>query len=172
MARVITPRDSGAPGRVVPVLSTFLFVLISVVPLQIPGLAAVTPSFALMAVAHWTIYRPDLLPQSAVFLLGLLLDLLNGTPYLGASALVLLIARTAVLIARRYFVNRDFAVLWLGFLALSCATFVFSWAFISVLGGHILGTRPFLFEAALTVACYPVGSYILARLQRALLRTA
>jgi rod shape-determining protein MreD len=172
MARVVVPRDSGAPGRVVPVLSTFLFVLVSVVPLQIPGLAAVTPSFALMAVAHWTIYRPDLLPQSAVFALGLLLDLLNGTPYLGASALILLIARTAVLIARRYFVNRDFAVLWLGFLALCCGTFVFSWAFISVLGGHLLGTRPFLFEAALTVACYPVGSYILARLQRALLRTA
>jgi rod shape-determining protein MreD len=172
MSRVIVPRDTGAPGRVVPVLSTLLFVLVSVVPLQLPGLAAVTPSFALMAVAHWTIYRPDLLPQSAVFVLGLLLDLLNGTPYIGVSALVLLIARTAVLIARRHFVNRDFTLLWLGFLALACGTFAFSWAFISILDGHILGTRPFLFEAALTVACYPVGSYILAWLHRVFLRAA
>jgi rod shape-determining protein MreD len=171
MARVIGPRDSGAPGRVVPVISTFLFVLVSVVPLQLPGLAAVTPSFSLMAVAHWTLYRPDLLPQSAVFALGLLLDLLNGTPYVGASALTLLVARTAVLIARRHFVNRDFTVMWLGFLALASGTFAFSWAFISVLNGAVLGTRPFLFEAALTVACYPVGSYLLARLHGAFLRS-
>jgi rod shape-determining protein MreD len=172
MSRVIVPRDSGSPGRVVPVLSTLLFVLVSVVPLQLPGLAAVTPSFALMAVAHWTIYRPDLLPQSAVFVLGLLLDFLNGTPYVGVSALVLLLARTAVLIARRYFVNRDFALMWLGFLALACGTFAFSWGFVSMLVGHILGTRPFLFEAALTVACFPAGSYLLARLHRAFLRAA
>jgi rod shape-determining protein MreD len=170
MARVIVPRDSGAPGRVVPFLSTFVFVLVSVVPVQLPGFAVVTPSFALMAVAHWTIYRPDLLPQWAVFALGLLLDLLNGTPYVGASALTLLVARTAVLTQRRHFVNRDFTVMWLGFLALASGTFAFVWALVSLLNGHILGTRPFLFEAALTVACYPVGSYVLARLHRAFLR--
>ncbi|HXQ51083.1 MAG TPA: rod shape-determining protein MreD [Stellaceae bacterium] len=170
MARVMVPRDSGAPGRVVPFLSTFVFVLVSVVPLQLPGFAAVTPSFALMAVAHWTIYRPDLLPQSAVFALGLLLDLLNGTPYVGTMALTLLVARTAVLTQRRHFVNRDFTVMWLGFLALASGTFALLWAIVSLLNGHILGTRPFLFEAALTVACYPVGSYLLARLHRAFLR--
>jgi rod shape-determining protein MreD len=171
VARVIAPRDTGAAGRVVPVLSTFLFVVVSVVPLNLPGFAIVTPSFALMAVYHWSIYRPDLLPQTAVFALGILLDLLNGTPYVGASALVLLIARTAVLMERRHFVNRDFTVLWGGFLALAAGTFAFSWALVSALDRHILGTRPFLFEAVLTIACYPVGSYLLARLHRAFLRT-
>jgi rod shape-determining protein MreD len=170
MARVIVPRDAGAPGRVVPFLSTVVFVLVSVVPLQLPGFAAVTPSFALMAVYHWTVYRPDLLPLSAIFALGLLLDLLNGTPFVGMSALTLLIARTAVLINRRHFINRDFSVLWLGFLALACGLFMFSWAFVSMLNGRVLGTRPFLFEAVLTVSCYPAGSYVLARLHRTFLR--
>ncbi len=170
MARVMAPRDSGAPGRIVPVLSTFVFVVVSVVPLQLPGFAAVSPSFALMAVYHWTVYRPDLLPQGAVFVLGLLLDLLTGTPYIGASALTLLIARTAVLMIRRHFVNRDFTVLWLGFLAVAAAIFIFSWALIGLLSGHILDVRPVLFETALTVAGYPVGSYVLARLHRAFLR--
>lgn len=170
MARVMTPRDNGFGGRLVPFLSTLVFVLVSVVPLQIPGFAAVTPSFALMAVFHWTIYRPDLLPISAVFALGVLLDLLNGSPYLGVSALMLLVARTAMLVTRRYFVNRSSAALWLGFLALASGTFAFGWAFVSALRGQILGTRPFIFEAVLTVACYPVGSYLLARLHRALVR--
>lgn len=169
MARVILPRDGGGTS-LVPFLSTLLFVLVSVVPLQLPGFAVVTPSFALMAVFHWTIYRPDLLPLSAVFVLGLLLDLVNGTPYLGTSALILLIARTAVLTQRRRFVNRDFSVLWLGFLVLAAGTFAFGWGFVSLLSGRILGTRPFIFEAVLTVACYPVGSYLLARLHRTFLR--
>jgi rod shape-determining protein MreD len=170
MARVMVPRDSGAPGRVVPVLSTFVFVVVSVVPLHLPGFAVVSPSFALMAVYHWTVYRPDLLPQGAVFVLGLLLDLLTGTPYLGASALTFLIARTAVLMMRRHFVNRDFTVLWLGFLGVAGAVFVFSWALVGILSGHILDARPVAFEAALTVAGYPVGSYVLVRLHRAFLR--
>jgi len=171
MARVMTPRDTGAPGRIVPFVSTFVFVLVSVVPLQLPGFAAVTPSFALMAVFHWTVYRPDLLPLSAIFALGVLLDLLNGTPFLGLSALTLLIARTVVLMNRRHFINRDFSVLWLVFLALASGAFMFNWALVSALDRRILGTRPFLFEAVLTVACYPVGSYVLARLHRAFLRS-
>ena len=170
MARVTMPRDNGFGGRLVPFLSTLIFVLVSVVPLQIPGFAAVTPSFALMAVFHWTIYRPDLLPISVVFGLGLLLDLLNGSPYLGVSALMLLVARTAVLVERRHVVNQPFTVLWLGFLALAAGTFAFGWAFVSALRGQVLGTRPFIFEAVLTVACYPVWSWLLARLHRALVR--
>jgi rod shape-determining protein MreD len=169
MARVIAPRDGGSLGRAIPALSTFLFVLVSVVPLQLPGLAAVTPSFALMAVAHWTTYRPDLLSQLSVFVLGVLLDLLSGTPYVGASALTLLFARTVVLVARKHFVGRDFSVLWLGFLALAGATFVFSWALVSLLSRRVIGSEPFLFEALLTAACFPVGSYVLARLHRAFL---
>ncbi len=173
MARALMPRDTSLGDRLVPFLSTLCFVLVSVVPVQIPGFAAVTPSFALMAVFHWTIYRPDLLPLTAVFVLGLLLDLLNGTPYLGVAALTLILARTAVLNGRRYFVNRDLrrAVARLpggrrGRLCLragrssACST------------ASVLGTSPFIFEAALTVACYPVGSYILVRLHRAFVRTS
>ena len=169
MARVIAPRDSGSPGRIVPVLSTFLFVLVSVVPLQLPGLATVTPSFALMAVAHWATYRPDLLSQLSVFVLGVLLDLLSGTPYVGASAITLLVARTVVLVARKHVVGRDFTILWLGFLGLAAGIFIFDWALVSILSGRLIGSEPFLFDALLTVACFPVGAWLLVRLQRAFL---
>jgi rod shape-determining protein MreD len=72
-----------------------------------------------------------------------------------------------VLTQRKHFVGRNFAVRWLGFLIVAAGTFTFSWAYVSLIGGRILGPRPFIFEAALTVACYPVGSYVLARLHRA-----
>jgi rod shape-determining protein MreD len=162
-------RDVGYPARLVPFLSTLIFALVSVVPINLPGFAVVTPAFALMAVFHWTVYRPDLMPLTAVFAIGLLLDILNGTPYVGVSALTLLMARTCVMTQRRFFVNRTFPVVWLGFLAVTVATFALVWALVSILRGTMLGFRPFLFQAVLTVSCYPVGSYLLARAHRAFL---
>jgi rod shape-determining protein MreD len=165
-------RDIGLPARLVPGLTTLLFALVSVVPLHVPGLAIVTPAFMLMAVYHWTIYRPDLLPLGAIFALGLLLDLLSGTPYVGISALTLLLARTALLANRRHFVNRTFPVLWGGFLALAAGAFAFEWALLSLLYKTLLSIRPVVFQAVLTVACFPVGSYLLARAHRAFLARA
>ena len=162
-------RDIGYPGRLVPFLTTVLFAFFSIVPLNLPGFAVVMPAFALMAVFHWTVYRPDLLPWSAVFVTGLLLDLLNGTPYVGLSALVLLIARAAVMGQRKYFVNRNFTIVWLGFLVLAVGVFVLSWALVCAVRGAFIDLRPFIFQAVLTIACYPAASYVLARLQRAFL---
>ena len=161
-------RDTGGSLRFVPFAITLVFAIISVVPLSLPGFAVVTPAFALMAVFHWTVYRPDWLPLTAVFVTGLFLDLLNGTPYVGLSALALLGARTAVLSQRQLFVNRTFPVLWLGFSAVAAGTFAFFWVAVSILHGATLGLRPFVFQAVLTIACYPVGSYILAWAHRAL----
>lgn len=164
--------DIGYPGRLIPFLTTVLFAFFTVVPLNLPGFAVVMPSFALMAVFHWTVYRPDLLPLSAVFVSGLLLDLLNGTPYVGISSLVFLIGRAAVMGQRKFFANRSFAVVWLGFLVLAVAVFLLLWAIVSALHGGFIDLRPFIFQAVLTVACYPAASYVLARAQRAFLARA
>lgn len=166
---VAIQRDIGYPGRLVPFLTTLLFAFFSVVPLNLPGFAVVMPAFALMAVFHWTVYRPDLLPLSAVFVAGLVLDLLDGTPYVGLSALVFLLARAAVMGQRKFFVNRTFTVVWLGFLVLATGVFVLSWALVSAAHGGLIDLRPFIFQAVLTVACYPAASYVLARIQRAFL---
>lgn len=165
-------RETNYPARFVPFLTTLLFAIISVVPLNLPGSSVVTPAFALMAVFHWTVYRPDLMPLSAVFVTGILVDLLNGTPYVGLSALALLGARTAVMNQRRFFANRTFSLVWLGFCAVAGGAFIFLWLSVSLLHGGILGLRPFIFQAVLTVTCYPVGSYFLARAHRAFLSRA
>jgi rod shape-determining protein MreD len=165
-------RDIGYPGRLVPFLTTVLFAFFSIVPLNLPGFAVVMPAFALMAIFHWSVYRPDLLPLSAVFVSGLLLDLMNGTPYVGISALIFLVGRSAVMSQRKLFVNRPFAIVWLGFLVLAVAVFVLLWALVSALHGGFIDLRPFAFQAVLTVACYPAASYVLARAQRAFLAQA
>src|SRR6202035_5910804 len=105
------PRVNNGAARMLPVATTLLAALFSLLPVQIPGYAALTPVFTLMAAYHWTIYRPDLLPPLALFAIGLTEDLLAGSP-IGINALTLLLARSAVLSYRRYFVNRTFPFVW------------------------------------------------------------
>ena len=166
-------RETGSfPSNLVPFLTTLLFVMLSVVPLPIPGFAVVAPAFALMAVYHWTIYRPELLPPTVVFVLGLVLDFMNAMPYVGISALSLLLTQQALLSVRRLFVNRLFPMLWAGFLLTAVAMIAFQWGLVSMLSGRVLGTQPFLFEAALAIPSFPIASYFLTRVQRTLLMRA
>src|SRR5258708_37922146 len=103
-------RDAGLPTRLVPFTTTLLFAIISEVPLHIPALPVVTPAFTLMAVYPWTIYRSDLLPPIALCAVGMLLDLLNGTQYIGTSSLTLLLVRSALRSHRRFLGNPPFPV--------------------------------------------------------------
>jgi rod shape-determining protein MreD len=159
--------NSGA-ARLFPLMTTILAALVTIVPLQIPGYAALTPAFLLMAAYHWTIYRPDLLPPFALFVVGTAEDLLTGGP-IGVSALLLLLVRVGVLQYRRYFVNRGFAFVWAGFTLLTWGALVAAWALHCLLAMTVLGFRATLFRIVLTVAIFPLASFLLGRGQRALI---
>jgi rod shape-determining protein MreD len=164
------PRVNGGTARLLPIATTILAALISILPLRIAGYAALTPAFTLMAAYHWTIYRPDLLPPLALFAIGLGEDLLAGAP-LGVSALLLLIVYVTVLSYRRYFVNRTFPFVWTGFTLLTVSALLGLWALHCVLDATILDIRNTIFRAVLTIAIFPLASFLLGRTQRALMGT-
>jgi len=74
------PRVNGGVARMLPIATTVIAAIIAILPVRVPGYAALTPAFTLMAVYHWTIYRPDLLPPIGLFAIGLAQDLLAGSP--------------------------------------------------------------------------------------------
>jgi rod shape-determining protein MreD len=162
------PRVNGGAARLLPIATTILAALISILPLRVTGYAALTPAFTLMAAYHWTIYRPDLLPPLALFAIGLGEDLLAGAP-LGVSALLLLIVYVTVLSYRRYFVNRPFPFVWTGFTLLTVSALLGLWALHCVLDATILDIRNTIFRAVLTIAIFPLASFLLGRTQRALM---
>ena len=55
-----------------PFTLTLLLVMVGMVPLRVPDLSPIVPSLGLIAVYYWAIYRPDLLPAWAVFVIGLI----------------------------------------------------------------------------------------------------
>ena len=155
-------------ARLLPIATTLLATVISIQPAHIPGYAALTPAFTLMAVYHWTIYRPDLLSPFALFLVGITQDLLAGVPP-GVTALVLLLTRAVVLRHRRHFVNRPFPFVWTGFTMLSGVAMLFLWTFHCLLDGVLVDFRGTVFRAVLTVSMFPIASFLLGRTQRTLM---
>ena len=165
------PRAEGI-AIIVPTSTAVVLVLLAVLPLRVPGYAAVAPAFALMAVFHWTVYRPDLLPPLIVFLIGLLSDLLAGAHYVGVTPLVLLLGRVVVMHQRRFFMNRPFPCVWMGFALVAAATIAALWAFGSAIESTMLDARLAAFRWVLTVAAFPPASYLMVRAQRAFLPAA
>jgi rod shape-determining protein MreD len=162
------PRVNNGAARLLPIATTLLAAVISVLPVQIPGYAALTPVFTLMAAYHWTIYRPDLLPPLALFGIGLTEDLLAGSP-MGVNALLLLLTRIAVLGQRRYFINRNFPFVWTGFTLLTVVAMLGLWVLHCILDLSLLDFRSVVIRAALTIAFFPLASFMLGRAQRAVM---
>jgi rod shape-determining protein MreD len=154
--------------NVLPIATTVLAALLSIEPLHLDGYAALTPAFTLMATYHWTIYRPDLLPAPLLFLIGTIQDLLSGgLP--GVTAVTLLLARAIVLFHRRYFVDRPFPFIWAGFTLLTGGAMLFSWTLHSLVAAELLELRGPVVRAVLTIAVFPIVSFLLGRSQRALI---
>jgi len=151
-----------------PVATTVLAMLLSIQAIPIPGYAPVTPAFTLMAAYHWTIYRPDLLPSFALFIIGTIQDLLSGG-LTGVTALLLLLARAIVSGNRQHFVNRPFPFVWAGFTLLTGGAMLFLWTLHSLLAAELLDFRGTVFRAVLTISVFPVASFLLGRTQRALM---
>jgi rod shape-determining protein MreD len=152
-----------------PVVLTLLLLLASAVPLPLPAYAAVAPSFLAMGIYFWTLHRPDLMPAVAVFVLGILQDLLSGAP-VGASAIALLALRYAVTAQRRILVGGSFLAVWAGFVVNAAGVAFLSWLLHSFAYATLLNPQPALFQYLLTVGLYPSVGWALVRAQRTLLK--
>jgi rod shape-determining protein MreD len=162
------PRVNGSAARLVPILTTIIAVILAILPLRIPGYAALTPALALMAVYHWTIYRPDLLPAFALFAIGIGEDLLAGS-LVGIGPLTLLVTRAVVLHSRRHFVGRPFPFVWAGFTLVAGGTLLGLWALHCLLEFSLINPRNTVFRMVLTIAVFPAASFLLGSAQRALI---
>lgn len=163
-----SPRATRGLARFLPTATIVAAAILALLPLPVPGYAALTPAFTLMAVYHWSAYRPDLLPSGSLFAVGFAQDLVTGAT-IPASALLLLLARAAVLRYRRHLVGRPFPFVWAGFAALAFAAMLGLWALHCVLQFALFDPRTAILRAAVTVALFPAASLALGRSQRALI---
>ncbi|MHA1564512.1 MAG: rod shape-determining protein MreD [Alphaproteobacteria bacterium] len=153
--------------NIIPIVITLFLVLISVTPIPVPYSVAIAPSLPLMAVYYWVVLRPELMPRTAVFAIGLVHDALSGVP-LGVNALVLLLTHAILSSQRRYLVGKSFWLFWLGFVILAPAAGALTWALMSILRGTLVAPDATLFNLLMTIAVFPLLAWILFHTQRAL----
>ncbi|UUX49489.1 rod shape-determining protein MreD [Nisaea acidiphila] len=155
--------------HLMPAATTLFLVLLSAVPLGIPGYAQVAPSLTLMSVFYWAVYRPDLMPPSLVFLVGLAEDLLNGYPF-GLTAIVFLGVYGITGTQRPTFLSKPFFIVWGGFVVISFGAFLLGWMLMSVFTLSWIFPDTVLFRFGLTATLFPAAAWIFVRIHRYLVR--
>ncbi len=148
-----------------PMAFTALLAILSVVTIGIPGYAAVVPGYTAMATFYWAIYRPDLQPASALFLIGILQDILVGTP-IGLTAITLLLVHALALSQRRTLIAKPFVLTWLGFVVIQLPASLLGWAVMSGLAFRPIGPEPAVFQYLVSALGFPLVAWLFVRLHR------
>lgn len=155
--------------QLAPFLSSVILVMLSALPVYIPGYGQVAVDVGLVTVFYWAIYRPDLFPAIAAFVVGLWQDILVGSP-IGLHALILLLANWAIVSQRTFFQGKSFAVIWWCFSLVALVASLVSWLIVCGLNVTLVSPVPVLFQAALTIGMFPFMAWFLARAQHAIVR--
>ncbi len=169
----MTPRLShhldAIARNLVPAALGIVLVLISTIPFHIPGFGPVAPNFILMAVFFWGVRRVKFFTNVIVFFVGLLLDILVGSPP-GLNAIVLVLVRTFAVSQARVFRGKPFLVLWLGFGLISLVTGAVIWALNAIYHMTLIDPLPIVFQMAMTFTVFPLLAWLFARTQQKLLQ--
>lgn len=141
--------------------------LMSILPWRFPDISLVGPSWVLIAVYYWSAQRPDLLPISLVFLLGLFQDILTGEP-LGINVFLLVSLRGLLGAQRRFVIGQTFFVEWGVFAAVAITATLLEWLCISIMAKNFLLISPALLQYLITVIIYPAIAWLFTLCLKAL----
>lgn len=148
---------------------TLILVLVGVMPTHLPDFAGIFPQLPLVGVFYWAIYRPDLLPASMAFAIGLMSDIQMGMP-LGTLTLVYLLVHGLTLSQRRFLLGKPFMVTWCCFTVVMAAALLLEWLLVSMLMDAVEPLRPVMFTLLTSVSVYPLLSWLFGRVHSAMLR--
>ena len=152
----------------VPVALTLLLTVLSVVPVRLPAASTLAPDIVLIAVFYWTVHRPDLMRLWTVFVIGLLGDVLSGTP-LGVHPIVLVLVHTAIISQHKVFRGASFGMVWWAFSLIAPAAHIVAVIIAFLATGALTDLSLFALRLVLTIGFYPALAWLLGRAQRALL---
>jgi rod shape-determining protein MreD len=154
-----------------PAATLLLLILLNAMPLHVPYVSMAAPLLPLMAVFHFGLFRPQYLPDWLALAFGLLIDLLSGGP-LGVNGLALLTVRYFVDSNSRFLVDKPFLFIWFGYAVVSAGAVTGTWALTAFLMWQPIDPRPAIFQYLMSLAIYPVASWIIGRSQAAASRAA
>ena len=161
-------RLDGQAKALTPFGIAVLLVLVNGLPFHMKGFVVVAPALPMMAIFHWAVYRPDLVPAHAVFAVGLLHDILAGMP-LGVNALVYIAVYWGILSQRRFLYGKSFFIVWLGFAIVALMAQAATWFIVSIMLMSPLIANSLIHQYFVTLGVFPLLAWSLIKWQRAVL---
>ena len=136
-----------------------LLFFLSLVQFALPFAGSVRPSFILVVLYFWAIYRPTLIPAISIFIMGIIYDLFLGYP-LALHALFFLSVFWFVKRQRLFFLGQSYIAIWLGFMIATLTYFFLEYLFFSLYLKTFLSIWSVVGSFVLTVLIFPLLSYI------------
>lgn len=137
--------------RLLPAATVIAGSLLMTLPL--PTAWSVMPNMALLLVLIWSSVQPRLMPVWAAFLLGLLHDVVAGTPF-GLFGLLFPLVVVAVRVAEGRLEARSLSMDWLMAGMLVALVHALLWLLLPV-AGAAAAAPPIALQALLTALCFP-----------------
>jgi rod shape-determining protein MreD len=157
--------------KMAPLAVTILLVMVALMHLPLPGFAELAPMLPVMAIYYWSVHRPELVPFWAIFLIGLLIDTLSGG-ILGFNALMLLLVSAFMRPQRRYLFEKGLVIHWIVFMFVVAVFEFLRWALMAAITQKFLSFGDPALRVLLAIALYPCLSWLLLRIDHAVLKQA
>ncbi len=145
--------------RLLPALTALALGIVAILPVGIPHWGALAPPLMLIAVFYWSVARPELMPPTMAFLLGLAQDLMSGAP-LGLSALIMVLTQWAMRGQQRFLVKRPFLLLWAAFIPVVAAATLLEWLIYALLSFQAAPALDALVRLVLGFVLFPVVAWL------------
>ncbi|HEX2581581.1 MAG TPA: hypothetical protein VHL08_06350 [Dongiaceae bacterium] len=149
-----------------PVLISIGILFVSILPWHFNAMAPGALVPILPAIYYWVLHHPRAMPLGAVFLLGLVSDVLGMDP-LGVGILTYLAAYGAGALLRRHIRDGSLPLAYAGLAIVAVFSHAVGWLAASVALGRWIGLEPALFLVGIDLMTYPFMAYVFARAQRA-----
>ena len=151
-------------AALVPFFSGLLGAVVANIPVSLFGGFVPPPLLALMPVYFWCLVRPDLMPPSAAFFIGLAEDLLSGGPP-GVWALSFLFCYAIVDRQRDTFAGLAGYGAILGFAAVTLVASCVAYATVSLLDARLVPTETLMLEIGVSVIFYVPALWLMNGMQ-------
>ncbi len=151
-----------------PVFLALGLILLAMLPYGMAYPGIIIPNVAVIVVYYWLIHRPDLMTPAIVFFIGLILDFLSGGPP-GLNAISLLLVSIFVAKQDDILIRGSFLLVWAGLAVTAVGAGFVSWMVGSLYMADVLNVRPLLVQTLITIAFYPLFSWMFGRLHKSIL---
>ncbi len=110
--------------------------------------------FLVIAIYFWSIHRPTIAPPVLVFILGVLVDIISGTP-IGLNAVIFVLLQWAIASQRAFLSAQSFMILWLVFTTINAGILLVQWFILGLVQFDWTSLSHVLTQAIAGMIAYP-----------------